>query len=148
MTQLLFDVKNQVSYCGVTCGTCGQGSGKAASTAKKVLELINEIEVTDWAHRAPGGEELDWAATEKTLEWMTKYTYCEGCEKGGGESDCTIRICAKEKGFVLCNECEELEGCTKFEYLGEKASSLKERLVENKGKSKEQIVAEAFSKIE
>jgi hypothetical protein len=79
---------------------------------------------------------------------MTKYTNCEGCEKGGGSPDCTIRICAKEKGFSLCNECDEFEGCTKFDWLGDKSFSLKERLVENKGKTKEQIVFEAFSKTE
>ena len=94
------------------------------------------------------GDELDWEATEKTLEWMTKNTFCEGCEKGGGSPDCAIRSCAKEKGYSLCNECNELDDCTKFDYLGDKAGSLKERLVDNKGKSKEQIVAEAFSKTE
>ena len=146
MTSQPFDVKNVVSYCGVTCGTCGQGSGKAAEAAKQVLELINEIEVKDWAHRVPGGDELDWDSTEKTLEWMTENTFCEGCEKGGGSPDCAIRVCAKEKGFSLCNECDELEGCTKYDYLGEKAVSLKAKLVENKGKSKEQMVKEAFSR--
>jgi hypothetical protein len=126
------DVKNQVAYCGVTCGTCNQGSGKAAKTAELILSLINEIEVKDWAHRVPEGDELDWEATEKTLEWMTKNTFCEGCEKGGGSPDCAIRTCAKEKGYSLCNECNELDGCTKFDYLGDKAGSLKERLVDNK----------------
>jgi len=147
MIELPFDVKNQVSYCGVTCGTCGQGSGEAASASKRVLELIEAIDVKNWAPRVPGGAELDWAMTEKTLEWMTKNTFCRGCEKGGGSPNCAIRTCAQEKGFSLCNECDELVGCTKFDYLGAIASSLKERLVNNKGKSKEQIVTEAFSKI-
>jgi hypothetical protein len=143
MTSPPVDVQNQVAYCGVTCGTCGQGSGKAAKTAKQILELINEIEVKEWAPSVPGGAELDWTSTERTLKWMTKNTNCKGCERGGGSPDCAIRVCAKEKGFSLCNECDELESCTKFDYLGDKSVSLKERLVENKGKTKEQIVSKA-----
>jgi hypothetical protein len=53
------DVKDQVSYCGVTCGTCGQGSGRAENTAKELLELISEIEVKEWAPRVRQGAELD-----------------------------------------------------------------------------------------
>jgi len=148
MTSQIIDVKDQVAYCGVTCGTCGQGSGAAADTAKLVLELINEIEVKDWAHRAPGGAELDWVSTEKALDWMTKYTGCQGCMYGGGTPNCAIRACAREKSFSFCNECNELDTCTKYDFLGkEKAVSLKQKLVENKGKSREQIVSEAFSKI-
>lgn len=139
------DVKDQVAYCGVTCGTCGQGSGRAENTAKQLLELISEIEVKEWAPRVSGGSELDWDATEKTLEWMTKYTGCRGCLSGGGSPGCVIRMCAREKGYSICNECDELEDCIKFDYLGgDKPSILKRKLVENKGKSSEQIVAEAL----
>jgi len=141
------DVNDQVAYCGVTCGTCGQGSGRAENTAKQLLDLISEIEVKDWAPRVPGGAELDWGATEVTLEWMTKNTGCQGCLYGGGSPDCAIRTCAREKGYDICNECDELEDCTKYDYLGgDKPATLKKKLVENKGKSREQIVAEAFSK--
>jgi hypothetical protein len=76
---------------------------------------------------------------------MTKYTGCRGCLSGGGFPGCGIRICAREKGYSICNECSDLEDCTKFDYLGgSKPSILKRKLVENKGKLKKQIVEEAF----
>ena len=76
---------------------------------------------------------------------MTKYAYCAGCEKGGGPPDCAIRLCAKEKGFSLCNECGELESCTKFDWLGEYSKTLKGKLEGFRGKTKEEIVSEALS---
>ena len=139
------DVKNQVGPCGITCCTCDLGNGTLANTSKKTIELINAVGIKDWAPMVPGGDGLDWAATEKTLDWMTKYAFCAGCEKGGGSPTCAIRICANEKGFSLCNECDELEVCTKFDWLGDYSKTLKANLEENRGKTKEEIVSEALS---
>ena len=138
------DVKDQVAPCGITCGTCDLGNGTVAETAKRTIELINNIGIKEWAPATPGGAELDWDATEKTLGWMTKYAYCAGCEKGGGPPDCAIRTCAKEKGYGLCNECDELAGCNKFDWLGDYSKVLKGNLEGYRGMSKEEILAEAL----
>ncbi len=143
---MISDVKTQVGPCGITCGTCDLGNGTLANTSKKAIELINMVGIKDWAPMVPGGEGLDWTATEKTLDWLTKYAFCAGCEKGGGSPTCAIRICANEKGFALCNECDELEACTKFDWLGDYSKTLKGKLVDYRGKTKEEIVAEALSK--
>jgi hypothetical protein len=71
---------------------------------------------------------------------MTKYAYCEGCERGGGPPNCAIRICAKEKEYELCNMCSELVDCKKFDWLGEGATALKKNLADNMGKSKKDLV--------
>ena len=145
MPDTSIDVKNQVGPCGITCGTCDLGNGTLANSSKKTIELINSVGIKDWAPMVPGGAELDWEVTEKTLDWMTKYAFCAGCEKGGGSPTCAIRICANEKGFSLCNECDELEACTKFDWLGDYSKVLKRKLEDYRGKSKEEIVAEALS---
>ncbi len=144
MSDTVVDIMNQVGPCGITCATCDLGNGTLANTSKKTIELINSVGIKNWAPMVPGGAELDWSATEKTLEWMTKYAFCAGCEKGGGSPTCAIRICANEKGFDLCSECNELEGCTKFDWLGDYAQTLRVKLAANKGKSKEQLVSEAL----
>ncbi len=92
----------------------------------------------------PGGAEIDWAETEKTLEWMTRYANCQGCEKGGGPPDCAIRLCANEKGIRLCSKCGELDGCKKFGWLGDYSATLKQTLNQNKGKTKEEYIADAL----
>ena len=141
------DVKDQVAPCGITCGTCDLGNGTAAGTAKKTMEIINSIGIKDWAPAFPGGAGLDWDATENTLEWMTKYAYCAGCENGGGPPDCVIRMCANEKGYGLCNECGDLAECAKFDWLGDYSKVLKGKLIDYKGKNKAQIAAEALKSV-
>jgi hypothetical protein len=135
-----FDVKNQVGHCGITCGTCFLGNGSVANSAKQTLDYINMIGIKEWASLVPEGSDLDWDETEETLNWMTKYAYCEGCERGGGPPNCAIRICAKEKEYELCNMCSELVDCKKFDWLGEGATALKKNLADNMGKSKKDLV--------
>ncbi|MFC1803887.1 DUF3795 domain-containing protein [Thermoproteota archaeon] len=139
-----FDVKNQVGPCGITCGTCFLGDGSIANSAKTTIDYINMIGIKEWAPMVPDGSDLNWDETEKTLNWMTKYAYCDGCEKGGGPPNCTIRICANEKGHELCNMCSEIDECNKFDWLGEGAASLKRSLTENMGKSKKDLVKQAM----
>ena len=134
------NVKKQVGPCGITCGTCDLGNGTAAETAKRTIELINSIGIKEWAPVTPGGAELDWEATEKTLGWMTKYAYCAGCERGGGPPDCAIRACANKRDYSLCNKCEELTECTKFDWLGDYSKVLKGNLEGYRGMPKEEIV--------
>jgi hypothetical protein len=130
-------VKDQAGPCGITCGTCVLGNGTIAETAGKTKGYIAGYGIKEWAPLVPGGAEIDWAETEKALEWMTKYAGCQGCEKGGGPPSCAIRPCANEKGIQLCSQCSELDGCRKFDWLGDYAATLKETLNENKGKTKE-----------
>jgi len=70
-----------------------------------------------------------------------------GCEKEGGPPDCAIRVCAKEKGYELCNECDELVERAKFDWLGDYSKVLKGKLIDYKGKTKAQIAAEALKSV-
>jgi len=76
----------------------------------------------------------------EALDWMEKYAVCAGCGSEGGPPDCTIRICARERGYDLCSSCPDLESCTKFEWLKEHGSELKEKLKENRGLSKAEYI--------
>lgn len=136
-------VFNQVAPCGITCGTCVLGDGTIVDAAEKMITYINGYGIKDWAPTTPGGSEINWDETQKTMKWLTQNAHCIGCEMGGGPPDCAIRLCSKEKGYTLCNMCEELETCTKFEWLGDYSKVLKAKLETYKGKSKEEIIAEA-----
>jgi hypothetical protein len=137
-------VKDQAGPCGIVCGACVLGNGAIAETAAKTKSYITGYGIKEWAPMVPGGAEIDWTETEKTLDWMTKYAGCLGCEKGGGPPDCAIRLCANEKGFQLCSQCGELDDCGKFEWLGGYAATLKDTLSQNKGKTKEELITEAL----
>ena len=63
---------------------------------------------------------------------MTTYARCAGCRNGGGPPDCAIRICARERGYERCSSCADLEGCTRFDWLGEHGQEAKEKLKERR----------------
>ena len=71
---------------------------------------------------------------------MTTYSRCAGCQSGGGPPDCAIRICAREKGYELCSSCADLEGCARFEWLGELGQEVKQKLKESRGLGREEYV--------
>ena len=139
----LFYGETQVGPCGIACGTCFLGNGTMAKTMERAINYINISGIKEWSLLVPGGTEINWIETEKSLSWMQKYAYCAGCENGGGPPDCAIRSCATGKGYDLCNKCSELDTCTKFNWLGD-MEGLKEKLRKNKGKTKLEIAQEAL----
>jgi hypothetical protein len=134
------NVKDQAGPCGITCGTCVLGNGTIAETAEKTKEYILGYGIKDWAPMVPGGKDINWTDTEKTLDWMTQYATCVGCEKGGGPPDCAIKTCAQEKGYLLCNQCNEIDDCNKFDWLQDYATTLKNNLNKAKGLSKKEYI--------
>lgn len=143
MRNMSESVEKQVGPCGITCGTCPLGNGTIAESAKKTKEYINTFGIKEWAPMVPGGSELDWNAADKVMDWVGKYGQCLGCEQGGGPPDCAIRQCANAKGVELCNECDEVRGCEKFEWLGDYGKDIRVKLADSPGILKEEWRARA-----
>ena len=148
LKEALDQVKNQMGPCGITCATCDLGNGTVAETALKLKQYLQTYGVSQWAPLVPGGSDINFDQLDKSLEWAQTYTRCFGCEQGGGPPDCTIRLCSKERGYELCSQCPDLEECTKFDWLGDYAQKLKDKMKEAKGKSKKEILSEVLSSIE
>lgn len=140
-------VKDQMGPCGISCGGCSLGNGTVGETAEKLKQFIQMYGVAEWAPLIPGGFEVDFEKLDHSLDWIHTYTSCPGCEHGGGPPDCSIRSCAKERGFELCSQCSELEECGNFQWLGEGGEQIKMRLAEARGKTKSELISEAVEKL-
>jgi hypothetical protein len=140
-------IKNQAGPCGIVCVSCPLGCGTVAECAGRTKKNIVDCQIPMWSPFVPGGEVIDWAAVDKGLDWMEKYAVCAGCGNGGGPPDCTIRICARERGYELCSSCSDLDTCTKFEWLKEHGSELKGKLKENLGLSKEEYIKKMMNQM-
>lgn len=140
MDEALNGPKNHAGPCGIVCSSCPLGSGIVAETASRTRKHIADCQIPMWSPFVPGGEAIDWTAVDKGLDWMEKYACCAGCEGGGGPPDCTIRICAREREYELCNSCGDLDHCTRFQWLKEHGTELKQRLKENRGLSKQEYI--------
>lgn len=141
-------VKDQMGPCGIVCATCDLGNGTVAGTARKLKRYLSSYGVATWALHVPGGTDVKFDDLDEALEWVGTYTMCFGCEKDGGPPDCAIRICSRERGYEACSECPDLEGCDRFDWLGDYAHRLKEKLGKSRGRSKREIIEEEISGME
>jgi hypothetical protein len=123
-------VKDQVTPCGLQCGECDMGNGNVTETIQKLEDYIHRYDVDKWAGLVPGGKDIDFNHLDKDLIWLRENMRCPGCLNGGGNPDCPIRLCSKEKGFSSCAQCADLQACSKFNWLGEKGEMLRNKLVE------------------
>ena len=132
----------QVGPCGIVCSvSCPLGSGTVAETAGRTKEFIRECRIPEWAPMvSEEGGRIDWEKVAESLEWMKKYAVCAGCESGGGPPDCTIRICARDKGIELCSFCDDLDSCDNFGWLEDYGEKVKENLKKRRGISKEEYI--------
>jgi hypothetical protein len=123
-------VKDQIAPCGIRCSDCDLGNGSVAETAMGLMNYIKRYDLPSWAHELPGGDEIDFKRFDHDLIWVGKWLRCPGCLRGGGNSNCPIRLCSKEKGYSSCSQCDDLKSCTRYAWLGEKGEMLKNRLAE------------------
>jgi hypothetical protein len=123
-------VKDQVAPCGIRCGDCDLGNGSVSETATDLMRYVKRYDLPSWAHELPGGSDIDFKQFELNLAWVGKWLKCPGCLRGGGNPECPIRLCAKERDLSNCAQCDDLKVCTKFNWLGEKGESLKDKLAD------------------
>jgi hypothetical protein len=118
------------TYCGLYCGACDiyqKRIGKSGHELKSVLDAYN---FGDIAKEVPGLEGYD--TFYKTLNTLISiFGQCPACQKGGGDPECKIRLCCKEKGYQTCAECPSLP-CEKLKPLLEVYPGLLENLKEIK----------------
>jgi len=106
------NVKNQLGYCGLWCGSCSVGNGTANVQAGRCMKTLTDYGVKEW-----GPKGVDYDALLHGLELLSSMEPCKGCLKGGGNSECPARACAIEKGVSECYECKSKKTCKNAHYI-------------------------------
>jgi hypothetical protein len=106
------NVKNQIGYCGIWCGSCVVANGILKELTKKYEEIIKGYGLKKWAP-----QDFDFKEFEKGLFSIQNIALCPGCLKGGGRENCEIRACATEKNISECIECQQPGECKNLELL-------------------------------
>lgn len=106
------NVKNQIGYCGLWCGSCIVGNGSLKELSKRYAHLIKGYGVTEW-----GTKDFDSKEFMKGLASIQNLPVCAGCRKGGGNDQCKIRPCASGKKISDCDECNKTNICNNAEAL-------------------------------
>jgi hypothetical protein len=105
------DVRRQIGYCGIWCGSCIVGNGALRELTKRYEELIMAYGLEDWAP-----DNFNFNEFKKGLASIQDMPLCPGCQKGGGRDSCEIRACSLRK-LKDCTECGMPEDCENLELL-------------------------------
>jgi hypothetical protein len=113
-TKAFENVKNQMGYCAIWCGSCIVGNGALKETTKKYEHIIDGYGIDEWgaAEQSFNGQEF-----MKALKGIQNISICRGCRKGGGNLSCKIRPCTSNKRLNDCTECKEFMKCENQEPL-------------------------------
>lgn len=108
----LENVKDQVGYCGIWCGSCIVGNGTLRELTRRYQETTEAYGLKHWAPA-----DFDYKEFAKGLASIQRIPTCPGCLKGGGRDNCEIRDCALAKNVPDCTECNEQSTCKHTEIL-------------------------------
>ncbi len=117
------NVKNQIGYCGIWCGSCPGGNGVSMEFTKKYEDFVKKSQLEKWAPKT-----FDFSEFMKGLAAIQTMPSCTGCLNGGGNPTCKIRTCASKKKIVNCSQCDQLLACRNFEALEKTHPNIKDDL--------------------
>ena len=117
-----------VCYCGLYCENCAV-KAKVEPAAQVLYNEMKEAGFEGIMPFMPDGDSF-WRFLKSTAQNGT----CVSCQEGSGNPNCTIRMCAKEKGIEACALCESYP-CEHFARTFEVYGILKEdnELLREKG---------------
>ena len=132
------NVRSQIGYCGIWCGSCVVGNGALRELAAQLGSVLASYEVGKW-----GPKDFDYQELSRGLASIRRIPVCRGCVKGGGAEECPLRACAKGKGLDDCTLCGEQVACPYGKRLhhmrtGARAAGL---FVRNPGDDREEFLA-------
>lgn len=105
-TDAFENVKDQIGYCGIWCGSCVVGNGVLGRLTKEYERLIKDYGLAEWAP-----QDFDFTEFMKGLTSIETMPLCPGCLKGGGRDNCEMKACVAKKNINDCSECQEPEIC-------------------------------------
>jgi hypothetical protein len=106
------NVKDQIGFCGVWCGSCVAGNGALRELTRRYDDIIKAYGLQEW-----GPKEFNFKEFKKGLRSIREMPLCEGCQKGDGKPNCEIRACASSKGINDCSQCDQSSDCKHSEAL-------------------------------
>jgi len=113
--------RSLIGYCGSYCGACGIYQGRVKQAVENLRKIISyygfDKMTADLAKWEPAFQH--YKEFENVMDGLVKiFGECPACEAGGGDPNCAVRMCCKEKGYTTCAECADLETCEKLQRYG------------------------------
>ncbi len=106
-----------VGYCGLYCNACGIRQGKIRNAVENLHGIIASYgfdkHLPELSKYEPSFKHYN--EFEEVLNGLVKlFGNCPGCLQDGGDPNCKVRACAKERNYRTCTECNEADNCGKL----------------------------------
>ena len=106
-----------VGYCGLYCNACGIRQGKIRNAVENLHGIIASYgfdkHLPELSKYEPSFKHYN--EFEEVMNGLVKlFGDCPGCLQDGGDPNCKVRACAKEKNYRTCTECNEADNCEKL----------------------------------
>jgi len=116
--------RDLIGYCGLYCGACGIRQGRIKQAVENLRNVISGYgfdkiapELAKWEPAFQHYKEFETVMDG----WVKLFGECPGCIKGGGDPNCAVRECCRQKAFATCAECAEMDSCEKVKQYGPRA---------------------------
>jgi hypothetical protein len=119
------NVKGQIGFCGIWCGSCLGGNGAVQELTRKYEQTIkrSQYALEKWCPK-----EFNFNEFVKGLACVEAMSLCPGCKKGGGNPTCEIRTCASKRNMINCSQCDELADCKRIDSMKQNYPRMKDDL--------------------
>jgi hypothetical protein len=146
------DPVSLVGYCGLYCGACRVRQGKIKEAVNNLSDIIASYgfdkimpELANWEPSFKHYNEF-----KQVMDGLVKmFGYCPGCLDNGGDPNCKVRLCAKQKDYRTCTECNEAQSCQKLEpyrkYFDTALSSIHESGIKGYAEKMQKKAIEGYS---
>jgi hypothetical protein len=108
-------------YCGLYCGDCIRYRCRASELADELLKEIDNVRFAEYANvkRTHTGEFEDFHLLISSLRAISEINCKIPCRLGGDGcgGSCEIIRCVGNRSLQGCWECDDFEGCNKFDFL-------------------------------
>lgn len=111
--------ENLTSYCGLCCSDCIPSNEEFFALVDKLDTMLVDLRFEHYAAlKSEATEEFrNYPAFLSVLHQIGMLRCSRPCRCGGGYPQCTIRQCAKDKGFSGCWECTTRADCSLLDRL-------------------------------
>jgi len=139
----IVEEEKYVCYCGFYCECCVV-KARIRPAAQNLLDEMKRGGFENFIEFIPGSSEF-WPF----LKNMAEKGLCASCKENGGDPDCAIRNCAREKGVdmcALCNDypCKHFTPYEQYSILFADNEVLREKGMKDWSKIQDERVAKGF----
>ena len=127
--------KNLTSYCGLWCNDCIPANERLYALTSELSHILIDIGFKNYADfkskRVPEFKDYDtFIRVLNAFEKLHCYNYCRKgpCSEAGCAQSCIIRICAIEKGYEGCWDCDLYSTCEHIEKMERFHPDIKQNL--------------------